>query len=295
LTQIEGSEFTEDELVDEDSGNDYGISKTRAISLGDKKAALFQMLKSIPFIFPFESRVNCFQHLIDEDSNKISMLWTAPITVRRQYILEDGFSRLSGLSAAQLKQNIRIQFQNSHGQVEEGIGAGVFKEFLTEITKVAFSPAIALFKQTVDNYIYPNPSSGIAHQNHLQLFEFLGKILGKAMYEQILVDVPFAKFFLAKLLGKSNYLYDLPSLDPELYKNLMLLKTFEGNIEDLALNFTIVENEFGEKQERDLIPYGRNITVTNDNKFSYIYHMVYNDIKIVLTVIRLIIASTCKS
>jgi hypothetical protein len=33
----------------------------------------------------------------------------------------------------------------------------------------------------------------------------------------------------------------LPALDPDLYKNLMFLKNYEGDVEDLSLNFTVVD------------------------------------------------------
>ena len=59
------------------------------------------------------------------------------------------------------------------------------------------------------------------------------------MYQGILIDVAFAGFFLAKWLGKQSYLDDLASLDPELYKNLLFLKNYTGNPEDLSLNFTV--------------------------------------------------------
>ena len=39
----------------------------------------------------------------------------------------------------------------------------------------------------------------------LAYFEFLGLIIGKAVYEGILLDVAFAEFFLKKCLGGMNY------------------------------------------------------------------------------------------
>lgn len=45
-----------------------------------------------------------------------------------------------------------------------------------------------LFVQTTsgDERLYPSPTSYI-HENYLQLFEFVGKMLGKAVYEVSLV------------------------------------------------------------------------------------------------------------
>lgn len=110
-----------------------------------------------------------------------------------------------------------MKFVNDLGVDEAGIDQdGVFKEFLEEIIKKVFNPALNLFKvrrknrwsppkkktdlpiianptvNTILNVfmqttsgnerLYPSPTSYI-HENHLQLFEFVGKMLGKAVYE----------------------------------------------------------------------------------------------------------------
>ena len=52
-----------------------------------------------------------------------------------------------------------------------------------------------LFCATCDERLYPSPTSHLT-DNHLALFEFVGKMIGKAVYEGIVVDVPFALFFI---------------------------------------------------------------------------------------------------
>lgn len=54
-------------------------------------------------------------------------------------------------------------------------------------------------------------------------------MLGKALYEGIVVDVPFASFFLSHVLGHHHSSFyssidELPSLDSEFYKNLTSIK-----------------------------------------------------------------------
>ena len=54
----------------------------------------------------------------------------------------------------------------------------------------------------VSIFVHPIPNltlfmSAVAHS--LNWYRFIGRILGKAMYEGILVDVAFAGFFLAKV------------------------------------------------------------------------------------------------
>lgn len=83
-------------------------------------------------------------------------------------------------------------------------------------------------------------------------FAFLGRIIGKALYEGVLLDVSFAEFFLAKWIGRQSFLDDLPSLDPELYQGLLFLKNYNGDVEkDLCLNFTVTEN--GSVSKRNFI------------------------------------------
>ena len=49
------------------------------------------------------------------------------------------------------------------------------------------------------------------------------------VWQGIVVDVPFANFFLSQILGQTqgatySSIDELPSLDPELYKNLTFIK-----------------------------------------------------------------------
>jgi len=83
-------------------------------------------------------------------------------------------------------------------------------------------------QENSDGRIYPSPTSFI-QEDHLSLLECVGKILGKAIYEGILMDVPFATFLLNMMCGRrygSMYssLDELSSLDPALDKSLRFIK-----------------------------------------------------------------------
>lgn len=94
-------------------------------------------------------------------------------------------------------------------------------------------------------------------------------MLGKALYEDILLDVSFAGFFLAKWLGRQSYLDDLASLDKELYRGLVSLKNY-ADPEELSLNFTMTEDDFGVARSVELVPGGSDIAVTAENRHEYI-------------------------
>lgn len=157
---------------------------------------------------------------------------SALITIHRDRIVEDGYRQLALLPPHALKGVIRVRFINQQGLDEAGIDQdGVFKEFLEETIKRVFDPSLNLFKTTSDQRLYPSPTSQM-QENHLQLFEFVGRMLGKAVYEGIVVDVPFASFFLSQLLGQTQQaLYscmdELPSLDTELYRSLTFIKHYQ--------------------------------------------------------------------
>lgn len=74
------------------------------------------------------------------------------------------------------------------------------------------------------------------------MFKFFGMIVGKAIFEGILLKCTFARFFLNKFSNKGNSVDDLHSLDPEIYNNLMYLKYYQGNAEELGLTFSVSED-----------------------------------------------------
>jgi len=186
-----------------------------------------------------------------------------------------------------LRQRIIVNYQNEFGAQESGIDAGgLFKEFWADLSTQSFNPNYALFRVTegTTNCLYPNPSSRWAHGAvSVVMFEFLGRILGKALYEGITIKPQFAHFFLSFLRGEYNFLHmlpDLTTLDSTLYNNLMFLKTYDGDARDLCLTFTVSTDHFGVNKEIPLIPNGADMEVTNANKHHYIglvaKHYVYD-------------------
>ncbi|XP_069475520.1 ubiquitin-protein ligase E3B isoform X2 [Ambystoma mexicanum] len=247
----------------------------------DKKRAQL-LLQYIPHVIPHKNRVLLFRNMVTKEKEKLGLVETSSasphvthITIRRSRMLEDGYEQLRQLSQNAMKGVIRVKFVNDLGVDEAGIDQdGVFKEFLEEIIKKVFDPALNLFKTTSgDERLYPSPTSYI-HENYLQLFEFVGKMLGKAVYEGIVVDVPFASFFLSQLLGRHHSLFyssidELPSLDSEFYKNLTSIKRYDGDISDLGLTLSYDEDVMGQLICHELIPGGKSMAVTNENKLQH--------------------------
>ena len=175
--------------------------------------------------------------------------------ISRENLFEDAYDQFYELADG-LKEPIQITFVDQFGAVEAGIdGGGVTKEFLTSVTQEAFSGlhGLDLFVENDKHLLYPNPASvderkdviqhagikeGSAEWNGhirglLRRYEFLGRIIGKCLYEGILVNVGFAGFFLLKWAsaggigsasGETGYtanLNDLRDLDESLYQGLV--------------------------------------------------------------------------
>ena len=87
-------------------------------------------------------------------------------------------------------------------------------------------------------------------------------VVGKAIYEGILLKCNFARFFLNKFADKSNTLDDLQTYDKDLYNNLLFLKYYDGDARDLGLTFSVAEDYLGKQLQIPLIQNGEKIEVT---------------------------------
>ena len=233
--------------------------------------------------------------------------------VRRKNVFEDAYAHFYDLGEG-LKEPIQIRFVDEFDTIEEGIdGGGVTKEFLTSITSEAFGSdngTDSLFVENDQHLLFPNPSAIEERKETLRRalftegspdwtenirglsrrYEFLGRIVGKCLYEGILVDVHFAPFFLLKwaLTGgsgaatkESGYranINDLRDLDEGLYQGLLQLKNYPGNVEDLSLTFSVdhvlrLSPTETKTVHHELQPGGEQIPVTNSNRLLYIARM----------------------
>ncbi|XP_067007893.2 ubiquitin-protein ligase E3C [Anabrus simplex] len=251
--------------------------------LSTKEVRTITILRELPFVVPFQKRVLVFQSLVIKDKmehqGEHSHFLQGPsiqIIVRRNYLYEDAFDKLSLDNEPELRLKMRVQLVNVAGVDEAGVdGGGVFREFLSELLKTAFDPNRGFFRITKDNLLYPNPNVHLLVEDFPRHYFFIGRILGKALYENLLVELRFAEFFLSKLVHHHSDVdvHHLDSLDPVMYRNLLYLKSYEGDVAELGLDFTVVNDELGETRVDELKPGGANIPVTAHNRIEYIHLM----------------------
>ena len=113
-------------------------------------------------------------------------------------------------------------------------------------------------------------SQSQTNPNHLDYFKFVGRVIAKAIYDNKHLECYFTRSFYKHILAKSVKYTDMESEDYAFYKGLEFL--IHNKVEDLGydLTFSTEIREFGVLEVRDLIPNGRQITVTEENKMDYI-------------------------
>lgn len=126
----------------------------------------------------------------------------------------------------------------------------------------------------------------------------MGRLVGKALYEQILLELPMAAYFIQSCITRyvPSAVDYLATLDPALHRNLLNLKRYEGDWSALGINnkifsfigklykcplcvrflgigldFTVGEDEFGQFHAIELKKNGTEISVDKSNVIEYIH------------------------
>lgn len=235
------------------------------------------LLAVVPHAVPFGLRVQLFRQLLLFD--KKSGRWDGGaaqgpsarlVVVKRGAVLLDAFRQLAPLGTA-IKGQLSVAFVDKHGNREAGIDhGGLLKELLEELMLAGFEPAHGLMETTPAGQAYPSPLAARLH-NGLALLRFLGLVVGKALYEGILLDVTLAPLFIMALQRRPPSLDDLFTLDAALHRSLLQVKNYDGDVAGLCLDFTVEEEVLGERSTHELVPNGRDVPVTNDNKLLYVH------------------------
>lgn len=264
------------------------------------------------------SKLNNYRSFFLETNTKLRA------TISRENLLFDAFEAFGETSGTEFKRKLDVTFVNEFGPESGIDGGGLTKEFLTSVCKDGFQYVnfdddtlntdrngsdYNFFKQTPKTYqVYPSTdyfwrqkyqqqqvklhngrlesSYDFTEENQFfaKMMRFLGMVIGKCLYENVLIDISFAPFFLSKWcsvenVDKSSPQYrnsfdDLKYLDESLYENLIkLLDMSNDELLSLELYFNISEKlpHQSEVVTVDLVPNGSKIQVDQSNKLQYVY------------------------
>jgi E3 ubiquitin-protein ligase HUWE1 len=227
----------------------------------------FSLLVKNPKVLEFDNKRSYFNRQVHARREARHPQPPLQLSVRRDQVFLDSFKSLYFKSADEMKYGkLSIRF---HG--EEGVDAGgVTREWFQVLARGMFNPNYALFTPVASDKttFHPSRLSGV-NQEHLMFFKFIGRIIGKALYENRVLDCHFSRAVYKRILGKSISIKDMESLDLDYYKSLLWI--LENDITDiLTETFSLRSEDFGEDRIIDLIENGRNIPVTEENKQEYV-------------------------
>jgi E3 ubiquitin-protein ligase HUWE1 len=230
----------------------------------------FSLLVKNPKVLEFDNKRNYFNRSVHSRSGPNQNRPSYPplqLSVRREHVFHDSFKSLYFKSGDEMKfGKLNIRF---HG--EEGVDAGgVTREWFQVLARQMFDANYALFIPVSSDRttFHPNKLSGI-NDEHLMFFKFIGRIIGKALYEGRVLDCYFSRAVYKRILGKSVSVKDMESFDPDYYKSLCWM--LENDITDIITEtFSVEDDEFGVTNVVDLIPNGRDVPVTEENKHEYV-------------------------
>lgn len=235
------------------------------------------LLHLLPFAVPFSERLALFRQWVETEKRLFKEGPPVIVRIRRASLLDDGLALLNTLPREHLKRRVVVIYISEAGAQESGIDlGGLLKDFVMDVCQQLFDPAFGLFTANREGFLYPNPVAPMLHEDFATLFEFAGKIVGKAVYENIVVSPLFLPMVLGHMRGHYNYmqmLQDLADISDTLHKNLLFLQRCDDAkaVEDLGLGFCVSNNDLGTQREVELMAGGSQVPVTSANRLKYIH------------------------
>lgn len=287
------------------------------------------VLTYAPYVIPFEKRAEIFHGFIYHDKkDRLLLEWNprkVEATVSRDNILFDSLIEFGSVPGYEFKRPFSISFVNKFGEIEAGIdGGGITKEFLTSLVSSSFIPSrenrisnhgLQFFREGANHKLYFNPEYYFKleyeklHPNQIIPFDcedgdyhdfctLLGRVIGKCLYDNILLDISFTPFFLnacatmggryfsnligdkVEFIGYSFSFDELKNLDSSLYHSLnyILKQTTESRFKEMAIDCVVdddVYDVYGRKHHVTLPllppgPDGKPVPVTLENRYKFV-------------------------
>ena len=227
----------------------------------------FEMLAHNPKVLEFDNKRNYFNRKLHDRKGQRVPTRSISLNIRRDMVFLDSFRSLCFRTGEEVKNaRLNVRFQG-----EEGVDAGgLTREWYQVLARQMFDPNYALFTPVASDSatFHPNKSSYV-NDEHLMFFKFVGRIIGKALYDGRLLDCHFSRAVYKHILNRPISVKDLEYYDNQYYKNLMWM--LENPINDIMTEtFSIEAEEYGVTHIIDLVPEGRTIPVTDENKSEYV-------------------------
>jgi E3 ubiquitin-protein ligase HUWE1 len=237
--------------------------------------SLNEFIKSTKKELPRGNKYGTFEEKVDYlryDISKKKIDFTdgaETLYISRENVLENSIVQLEVLN---LFKEIKIIFTGE----ESSDAGGLIREWLTILFKELLDEKTGLFeKSDTEEISYIIKKNIIGSEETLNKYYFIGRVLAKALLENLTVNCCFNKVIYQLILGEKIEFKDLVFIDKPLYnslKNLMAIKEECGdNIALCEIYFSYqYKDEKGNMCFQDLIENGNDILVTKDNFDLYV-------------------------
>lgn len=196
--------------------------------------------------------------------------------LRRTHLRQDAINWLN-LNSNNLKKELKISFTG-----EEGVDAGgVQKEFFQLLLRELFDPNFGMFYSDPERHFHwftqpLNASMDDGEGIDEESYELIGKLVGIAIYNGIILDLKFPaivyKYLVDGFEAASLGIDDMLDFSPLLGRSLKQLLEFEGDVEAVfSLDFTAPHSTlFGRTLTHELVPNGEQTPVTAENRLQFV-------------------------
>lgn len=183
--------------------------------------------------------------------------------VTRENIVTDTIREICMCNVKDLKKPLKVKF---FGEEAEDAG-GVRKEFFLLLMKEILDQKYGMFQEYEESRLIWFASNSFEDPD---MYSLVGTICGLAIYNFIIINLPFPLALYKKLLKEKVDISDLKELSPVLGRTLQNILDYEGDDmeEVFDLTFEISRESYGHLETVPLKVDGDKIRVNQSNKYA---------------------------
>jgi len=183
------------------------------------------------------------------------------ISVRRERVYQDTLRIISEVDDVDVKKQLKVKFLG-----EEGVDSGGIKKEYFLLISHEIENDIGLFAQTNNRLWFRKGAD-------LKVLSTIGKLVGIALYNDVVLSVPFPSLMFKKLLGIPLEFQDLEEIEPDVYNSLRNLeKCTTEDLEFLDQSFAVEVEVDGRRVSHELCSDGGSRRVTVENLSEFVRH-----------------------
>ena len=181
------------------------------------------------------------------------------LNLTRNNLLKESMAQIQNVN---LKKELKINFK---GEVSYDAG-GIMREWFTTVFQTLEADKLKLFIISDSNEFSYIINPFLSHnQENLEYFAFIGKLIAKALFDNITVNICFNKLIYKMILQEEINFNDLLFIDYTLYTSLKNLKEIGlSQNNNLEVYYSLeMKDVYNHTHSLELVNKGREIPLTN--------------------------------